>query len=491
LRIRLVFLLAGVLLLVACGSLTPHRGAHRSPASEHTAAGIPGQPARSGAGGYYQDDGPAENPPPNLEATADATPQDEPEHPYANRPYVVFGSSYTPVKGRKPYRARGIASWYGRKFHGSRTAVGEVYDMYKMTGAHPTLPLPSYVRVTNLRNGNSVVVRINDRGPFRKDRLIDLSYTAALKLGFLNQGSTEVDVERIIPGDTPVVAEAARQAETLSEAARRAEPLAEAARDAEPPARAHPGSGATLAADNGAAEAPQTGNRLVAQPQASNAEAKPNSNRSAEIPFGKDRLAYSRRGESLSSGPAAGSDTISQPATATDPGVGVLRAADSARAQHYPAGTAGLSRGGDPLGKLELATRGASAKAASGSERSPEGELSGDRLADALRAGSASGSGRPMNSANAPSPVAGPEAQVATSDAIFLQVGAFRAPGNAETLRARIAGRLDVLKHALQIIPDGGLFHVRVGPYRSRAEAGTIADQIRLALQLSPIVLVK
>ncbi len=153
----------------------------------------------SRAGGYYQDDGPGDHPPPNLAAIPDAEPRVEPLHRFANDPYVVFGRTYTPDLSGRPYRAQGIASWYGRKFHGQRTASGEVYDMYGMTAAHPTLPIPSYVRVTNLRNGKTVIVRVNDRGPFHADRLIDLSYTAAHKLDLIAAGSGLVEVERIDP----------------------------------------------------------------------------------------------------------------------------------------------------------------------------------------------------------------------------------------------------------------------------------------------------
>jgi rare lipoprotein A len=102
-----------------------------------------------------------------------------------------------------PYKARGVASWYGRRYHGKRTSTGEVYDMYRMTAAHPVLPLPSYVRVTNVATGKSVVVRVNDRGPFIDSRLIDLSYTAAHRLGVLAGGSAVVEVEAIIPEGTP------------------------------------------------------------------------------------------------------------------------------------------------------------------------------------------------------------------------------------------------------------------------------------------------
>ncbi len=107
-----------------------------------------------------------------------------------------------------PYDEVGIGSWYGKKFHGARTSSGEVYDMYAMTAAHPTLPIPSYARVTNLENGKSVVVRINDRGPFHSSRIIDLSYTAAYKLGYASKGSAKVAVESIIPEGVTMVATA-------------------------------------------------------------------------------------------------------------------------------------------------------------------------------------------------------------------------------------------------------------------------------------------
>jgi rare lipoprotein A len=96
---------------------------------------------------------------------------------------------------------RGLGSWYGKKFHGQKTASGEIYDMFKMTAAHTTLPLPSYVRVTNLRNGRQVIVRVNDRGPFHSARIIDLSYTAALKLDMVRGGSAELEVERLLPDE--------------------------------------------------------------------------------------------------------------------------------------------------------------------------------------------------------------------------------------------------------------------------------------------------
>ncbi len=154
-------------------------------------------------GAYYQDDGPGANPPDNLDAIADAAPRIEPLHRFANRPYTVFGHDYVPATSLRSYRERGLASWYGRKFHAQKTATGEPYDMYAMTAAHPTLPLPSYARVTNLANGKSLIVRVNDRGPFHPGRIIDLSYAAAYRLGIAQKGSGEVEVESILPAAAP------------------------------------------------------------------------------------------------------------------------------------------------------------------------------------------------------------------------------------------------------------------------------------------------
>ena len=162
----------------------------------------PAQPGPMGK--YYSDDGPPETIPDNLAQIPDAVPREEPFHRFANRPYTVFGHTYVPVVSRDPTKERGLASWYGRMFHGRKTASGEVYDMFAMTAAHKTLPIPSYARVTNVNNGRSVVVRINDRGPFVGERLIDLSYTAAHKLGLVKEGSGLVEVETILPGDLPV-----------------------------------------------------------------------------------------------------------------------------------------------------------------------------------------------------------------------------------------------------------------------------------------------
>jgi rare lipoprotein A len=169
--------------------------------------------AGSGRGGYYKDDGPGRDIPPGLELVPDAIVRDEPYSKWANRPYSVFGRTYNPILHEEPFTQRGVASWYGVKFHGQRTSSGEPYDMYKMTAAHPTLPIPSYARITSVATGKSVVVRINDRGPFHASRIVDVSYTAALKLGLLGKGSHEVELERLFPND-PARAATERRAAT-------------------------------------------------------------------------------------------------------------------------------------------------------------------------------------------------------------------------------------------------------------------------------------
>lgn len=181
-----VFALA--LVLAGCASTPPTKQASRAPA-----------PVPAKGGGYYLDDGPEANPPANLDAVPDAVPRKEPLNRMANRAYVALGNTYTPQTTVRPYSEEGLASWYGRRFNGKKTSSGERYDMYAMTAAHPTLPIPSYARVTSLDTGKSVVVRINDRGPFHSKRIIDLSYTAAYKLGYLNRGSGRVRVESIDP----------------------------------------------------------------------------------------------------------------------------------------------------------------------------------------------------------------------------------------------------------------------------------------------------
>lgn len=151
----------------------------------------------SSDGGYYLDDGPGKNAPANMDSIPDARPKPEEYSIRANKPYRALNQQYTPMQSYMPYKEEGIASWYGKRYHGKKTSIGETYDMYGMTAAHTTLPIPSYAKVTNTANGRSVIVRVNDRGPFIDGRIIDLSYAAAYKLRMAEKGSAKVLVEAI------------------------------------------------------------------------------------------------------------------------------------------------------------------------------------------------------------------------------------------------------------------------------------------------------
>ena len=168
----------GALAALALGLLLAGCGSAPKPAGDRPPIARPASPSdRDGVGAH---------PPSDLASLPDAEPRVEPIRPGGpNKPYTVLGRDYVPIARDTTFTERGLASWYGRKFHGRRTANGETYDMYAMTAAHPTLPLPSYARIRNPANGREIVVRINDRGPFHPGRIVDLSYAAALRLDLL------------------------------------------------------------------------------------------------------------------------------------------------------------------------------------------------------------------------------------------------------------------------------------------------------------------
>lgn len=181
----LILLLGAALLIVGCATRPP----------ESKAPGDPDQPAVADRDAI-RDGAPLRHIRP--EDVRDAVPRPDPILALGNiSPYTVLGETYHILPGLADYRERGIASWYGTKFHGQKTSNGEVFDLYAASAAHKTLPIPCYARVTNLENGRSIVVRVNDRGPFHSDRLIDLSYGAAVKLGFMEVGTAPVEVEVI------------------------------------------------------------------------------------------------------------------------------------------------------------------------------------------------------------------------------------------------------------------------------------------------------
>ena len=192
-------------MLSACG-VAPDLG--RQPAGGALAGEVP-------AGGAPANQTPANQTPANqagVSAVPDAVPRAEPRSVLGNpRSYVVNGKQYFTLASARGFVQRGVASWYGPKFHGRRTSSGETYDMYKMTAAHKTLPLPTYVSVRNLSTGDEIVVRVNDRGPFHGDRILDLSYVAALKLGFARKGTELVEIRVLDAGTAPAPAGEAGQ----------------------------------------------------------------------------------------------------------------------------------------------------------------------------------------------------------------------------------------------------------------------------------------
>jgi rare lipoprotein A len=225
-------------------SSAPTAPAASSTPSASSSTGVTPTPPSAEAkkpGGYYKDDGPGDEIPDGLVDTPDAEPKIEPIAKGPSKPYTILDQTFVPITDDKPFIQRGKGSWYGKKFHGQRTASGEIYDMFKMTAAHPRLPIPSYARVTNLRNGKQVIVRINDRGPFHASRIIDMSYTAALKLGFIQIGSAELEVERILPDEIARMQEDKRRKGALATAKESTDPMARLVSGSAPPVAAETG----------------------------------------------------------------------------------------------------------------------------------------------------------------------------------------------------------------------------------------------------------
>lgn len=197
--LRKYIILLSIALLTACAGNTAIKPTAKPPSVPATSkqTSVENASPKPGSGGYYLDDGPGENAPADIDNIPGATLKTEQPYTRSNKPYMALGQQYAPMTAFVPYKKQGIASWYGKRFHGKKTSTGDIYDMYAMTAAHTILPIPSYAKVTNPANGRSVTVRINDRGPFKHDRLIDLSYAAAYQLRLIKQGSGVVVVESI------------------------------------------------------------------------------------------------------------------------------------------------------------------------------------------------------------------------------------------------------------------------------------------------------
>lgn len=394
-----------VLLLAACGT-TPKRttepGATRTPPG--VGAPSASTPTKRG-GGYYLDDGPGDSPPPDLALLPDAVPRIEKYASGANRPYNVFGVDYVPDLSGAPYRQRGVGSWYGRKFHGQRTSNGEIYDMYAMTAAHPTLPLPSYALVTNLQNGRSVIVRVNDRGPFLHNRVMDLSYAAAYKLGYMSSGSGMIEVEMLMPADIA----AGRIPATTT--------------------------GLLAAASNGA---PMVAAAVPSAPSTAPSTApSPTQSATTAIPA-QSGLTIEALTASVPAGTVSGSQPVDARPT-LPPAPAIVPEAISRSLPLTP-----------PLADVD---------------RAPQLIALPDRQPAAAL----------------------PE--VATSAGFYLQLGAFKARAGADSFAAHVSRELDpAIASRVHVSDANGLYRVRVGPYRQRADADGVATTLRAAISQPVLV---
>ncbi len=458
-RWRTTCLAVSALMLAACAAPPTGRAPAPGAGAVRPAPGAPGgasaQASAARRGGYYLDDGPGGSPPVDLASIPDALPRLEPLHRWANRPYVVFDRQYVPMTRLEPFRERGVGSWYGRKFHGQRTASGEVYDMYAMTAAHPTLPIPSYVRVTHTRSGRSVVVRVNDRGPFLHGRVIDLSWTAAAKLGYAQGGSGEVDVELVI--DPTGFAEALPAGVRAGAAA--TPPLALLA-IADTPPRIVPTAPGTTVPAAAAATAPGAPGATVpgtVAPGASGAQA-PRALEAAPA----ERLDVETV---IAPQPAPPRPPPPVPAASSSPN-------PSSSPSNVGVGVGAGSRAGPASGSAGPAAAGPPAVGAAPTGAAPSGASApaSSTLAAPARAGVAPGAVAP------PGPV------------LYLQIGAFAQRENALAARSRTAAVLGLPLERIQLRSgEGALVKVLAGPYAQRADALAAAEKLRLSTDLRPV----
>jgi rare lipoprotein A len=383
-------------------------------------------------------DGADANPPANLAQVPDAEPRVEPIRSGGpNKPYVVLGRAYTPLQDGRPFRESGLASWYGRKFHGVPTSSGEPYDMYGMTAAHTTLPIPSYVRVRNPANGREVIVRINDRGPFHDGRVIDLSYTAAYKLDLL-RGVAPVELERITPDE--IVAGSWRRGNTGTALAYAAPTVPVSATLVRPVAYVPPPPAAPPAV------APVRRPAAPVVPPVAVAAAAVVPPPPVESPPAPAFYAAPVQPAT----PPAYDPTAEQPLTA------VALTADMA-----PVDTAPPPRGavGTPLPPLPPLVPVA--------PPAPQA---------------------PAPAAVTPAMAPSQSPPLASAGAFWVQLGAFGRPDSAAALQQRVAGSAGALAPTVAVVSDGGLHRVQAGPYPTREAARSAADRLGGSLQLSPVV---
>ena len=376
---------------------------------------------------------------------ADAVPKIEPKSRFGNmHSYVVFGHRYYTKSTSRDHRERGVASWYGAQFHGRKTSSGEVYDMYKMTAAHKTLPLPSYVQVTNLENGRTAVVKVNDRGPFHGDRVIDLSYAAAKKLGVVRKGTATVEIVSVDPRDN-----GQRAARRLA-----AEP-AKSKRPAETASRT-------------GRERPRRGSPFLDQPASGG----------AERTVAKATATPPRPEPAVAGRPAPALER-SEAAVAPPPREPVRSAPARSAAAVTTAAAAPPSRPAPP------AVAAVPSKPEPKVEKVPAPIAEPPDPAPAIAPGPALAAAVPAAPAPATAAAAGKP-----SPAVYLQVGAFGSRGNAEQLRKRLLAQVSepVLVREPAAGTAGRLYKVHVGPLDSR-RAAALGRQLAARGIASPMVI--
>ncbi len=429
-------LCAVAVLLAGCSS-APVRSTveppARPPGSYSTTP--PSSPAQRKGGGYYLDDGPGDSPPANLELLPDAVPRIEKYASGANRPYNVFGVDYVPDLSGAAYKQRGTGSWYGRKFHGQRTSSGEIYDMYAMTAAHPTLPIPCYALVTNLQNGRSVIVRVNDRGPFLHNRVMDLSYAAAYKVGYLSSGSGLIEVEMLMPVDIA----AGRIPQTTTGALL---------------AASMPSSSGTPRVTTSVMGQNATTSATTSLPASARPSPQP-----SPASSGDDALTIEAL---IASGPA--------PATSRPPLI-AASGAPAPGASGLAAASSGTGLPPAPTMRVDAASRSLPLPMAM-----PVTNASTDPALDLVAL------------PDRQPPAALPE--IATSTGFYLQLGAFRGKAGADSFASHVGREIDpALASRLHVIDGNGLYRVRVGPYVQRADADSAAATLRAAIATPILVM--
>ena len=416
-------------------------------------------------------DGPEASPPSGLDQVPDATPRVESIRSGGpNKPYEVFGRGYAPFTQDRSFRERGLASWYGRKFQGKPTASGEIYDMYAMTAAHPTLPIPSYARVRNPVNNREIVVRVNDRGPFHPGRIIDLSYTAALKLDLL-RGIGPVEVERITYEDIRTGAWRRNADVDGARVAARTGPSS--TNDATP---------ANLQGD-AAAGAATTGGDPTAERANPRGEA-----RDAAPVEPKPRVAIEPR---LAGAPAMGgsANRVARTAPVAVPSdlQGALVSVTTIGSDPPKAVSAEVAGSGEDV---SARSQSAAGRVASSAVAPTSTGTDSTAAASSVSTGTSSAAIERADVPRTSAVADGPPAPAYTRPArgYWVQLGAFRERDGAAALQRRATGTLEGLSPLLAVFNESAWFRLQAGPYASRDEARGAADSIRAALQLVTVI---